>query len=285
MKSSAGESKDVLYRIKLFLFFLGCGIAVFVTPIFLTGSTKTIYQILVPVPFLASIVLLRRSKRSEKYFQALLAFFIAALAFALEQVVVGAVWPRYREGVLPSSVDGIVFQKILSTVLIAASIVLLTMFSGNSITSIYLKKGKLRRGLIIGVATFLFFLATAIPSSTMLFGGRDLTGERVISWLPWILAFVFANGLREELWYRGLFLKKYEAVLGAGTANLLQAVIFSVSHLGSHYTPALLIFLAITFLLGLAFGAVAQKTDSLLGSILFHAGTDVPVVLGYFSNI
>ncbi|MCL4437377.1 MAG: CPBP family intramembrane metalloprotease [Thaumarchaeota archaeon] len=285
MENKFNDSKDVLHRAMLFMFFLACGLTVFVAPIFMTGDTKTVYRIIITAPFLVAIVLLRRSNRLEKHFQVLLAFFTAALAFALEQVVVGAVWPIYREGILPSSIDGIVFQKILSTVSIVASIVLLTKFSGNSMDSIYLKKGRLRIGLIIGAATFLFFLATAIPSSTMLFGGRDLTVERVVSWSPWILAFVFANGLREELWYRGLFLKRYETVLGAGTANLLQAVIFSLSHLGSHYTPALLIFLAITFLLGLAFGAVAQKTNSLLGSILFHAGTDVPVVLGYFSNI
>jgi len=45
-----------------------------------------------------------------------------------------------------------------------------------------------------------------------------------------------------------------------------------------------LYFLAVVFFLGLAFGAVMQKTNSLLGSILFHAGTDIPAVLGIFSN-
>jgi len=43
-------------------------------------------------------------------------------------------------------------------------------------------------------------------------------------------------------------------------------------------------FTVIVFFLGLAFGAIMQKTNSLLGSILFHAGTDIPVILGIFSN-
>jgi membrane protease YdiL (CAAX protease family) len=67
--------------------------------------------------------------------------------------------------------------------------------------------------------------------------------------------------------------------------NLLQAIIFFTIPLGSQYTTSLLIFTVITFFLGLAFGAVTQKTDSLLGSILFHAGTDTPAALGYFSNL
>jgi hypothetical protein len=28
-----------------------------------------------------------------------------------------------------------------------------------------------------------------------------------------------------------------------------------------------------------------QRTDSILGSVLFHAGTDIPVFIGIFSNI
>jgi len=96
---------------------------------------------------------------------------------------------------------------------------------------------------------------------------------------------VLSNGVREELWFRGLFLKKYESILGVDASNFLQAIIFSQAHLGSQYTPFLLIFLVITFFLGLAFGAVMQKTESLLGAVLFHAGTDIPAVLGYFSNI
>jgi len=262
-----------------------CGLSIWVPPIFITGDIKTIYKITIPILFLLSAVLLHRNKHLEKYFQIFYAFFIASFAFALEHIVFGEIWPKYKEGILPSAVDGIVYQKLLSTLLVVVPIVLLIKISGKEMASIYLKRGKLRLGLIIGLATFLIFLITSIPASTGLFSGKNLTLDRVISWAPWILAFVLSNGLREELWFRGLFLKKYEFFLGVDTSNFLQAIIFSLSHLGSQYTPFLLIFLVITFFLGLAFGAVMQKTDSLLGSILFHAGTDIPAVLGYFSNI
>jgi len=264
-----------------------CGLSIFVPPIFITGDIKTIYKIAIPILFLLSAVLLHRNKHLEKYFQVFFAFFIASFVFALEHIVVGEIWLEYKEGILPSTVDGIVFQKLLSTLLVVLPIVLLTKISGKEMASVYLKKGKLRLGLIIGLATFLIFLVTSVPAATGLFGarGQNLTSENLTSWAPWILAFVISNGLREELWFRGLFLKKYESLRGADSSNLLQSIIFSLAHLGTQYTPFILIFLVITFFLGLGFGAVMQKTNSLLGSILFHAGTDISVVLGYFSNI
>jgi membrane protease YdiL (CAAX protease family) len=37
--------------------------------------------------------------------------------------------------------------------------------------------------------------------------------------------------------------------------------------------------------LGLAWGYIMQKTDNAWGSILFHAGADILVFLGVFSNM
>ncbi len=67
--------------------------------------------------------------------------------------------------------------------------------------------------------------------------------------------------------------------------NLLQALVFSTIHLGVVFTPEPLLFLAITFLLGLAWGYTVQRTESVLGSILFHAGTDIVLILGVFSAL
>ncbi len=47
----------------------------------------------------------------------------------------------------------------------------------------------------------------------------------------------------------------------------------------------MLIFLGVTFLLALGWGATMQRTDSWWGSVLFHAGTDISIVVGIFSNL
>ena len=217
------------------------------------------------------------SKNLEQYFSIFFLFFIASLVYSLDILITG-------EG-LPASIDGIVLEKLLETILVVVPILLILKFSGSELDSLYLKKGNLKLGLIIGVSVLLFFLITSVEVSMLLFGAQDVTAENVILWSPWIMIFAFSNGLKEELLYRGLFLRKYESYLGKDTANFLQALIFTLAHLGSQYTPELLIFAVITFFLGLGFGAVMQKTDSLLGSILSHAGADIPVVIAYFSVI
>lgn len=277
MNSVEEVQSESINRYRFFVLFLLCGISIFVIPIFLLGGIKTIYLICIPSIYLLIVLSLNRSKNLEQYFSIFFIFFIASLVYSLDIIITG-------EG-LPASIEGIVLEKLLETILVVIPILLLFKFSGNELDSLYLKTGKLKLGLIIGVSTLLFFLITSVEVSMLLFGAQDVTAENVISWSSWIMIFVFSNGLKEELLYRGLFLRKYESYLGEDTANFLQALIFTLAHLGSQYTPELLIFAVITFFLGLGFGAVMQKTDSILGSILCHAGADIPVVIAYFSII
>jgi membrane protease YdiL (CAAX protease family) len=181
--------------------------------------------------------------------------------------------------------DLYVFFKVLTSLIVVIAIILLSKVSGQSMRSIFLTKGKLRLGLTIGLVTFLVFLVTSVPVSMLLYGGENLTYVNLVSWAPWVLSFVFANSFKEELQYRGLFLKKYEMFLGLDVSNFLQTMVFTSAHLGESYSSVFFVFLVLVFLLGLGFGAVMQKTDSLLGSVLFHAGSDIPVILGIFSNL
>jgi membrane protease YdiL (CAAX protease family) len=175
----------------------------------------------------------------------------------------------------------------MSTLVIVIPIVLLTKISGNDMSSIYLQKGRLRLGLLIGLGTFLFMLIMVLINPTgasMLFSiKKDITYERVLSLMPIVVTFVLLNGLKEELWFRGIFLKKFETFLGVWPSNILTAFVFAVAHIGVEYTPVLFVFIGITFLLGLAWGYVMHKTDSIIGSALFHAAMDIVVVLGIFS--
>jgi membrane protease YdiL (CAAX protease family) len=139
--------------------------------------------------------------------------------------------------------------------------------------------------LRIRIAAFILFAAGSIPISELFFGGRDLQVGRVLTWATWILIFVVGNAFNEEILFRGLFLKKYSPFLGRFLSNLVIAIPFALHHAGVSYSPGTLMFLAILLPLALAWGFVTQKTDSLWGSILFHAGTDIPVVLSLFSTL
>jgi len=233
----------------------------------------------ISIVFLLSAILLRQNNNLRKYFDVVFAFFLAAFVSALQQIALLLGWWS------GSTMSDIAASTFFNTLLVVIPIVALTKIASGNTASIYLAKGRLWLGLAVGLAAFTLFFLTSIEGASTLFAGKDLSFERMLPWMPWILVFVLSNGLREELWCRGLFLNRFENFVGSKTANLLQATVFSLAHIDVRYTPELLIFLGITFFLGLAFGFLIQKTRSLLGAILFHAGADVPVIIGIFSNL
>ena len=80
-------------------------------------------------------------------------------------------------------------------------------------------------------------------------------------------------------------LRKLAPSTGAFGANLAIAIPFVLMHASADYFSQPFVFLAFLFLLALGWGATMQRTDSWWGSVLFHAGMDIAVVLGIFSTL
>lgn len=274
-------------RYILFVLFLICGISLpslsglLIFPFSMVPSELVIaYTIALSLIFLAIAIFLHSRQSLKAYWQILFSFFVASLALFLDFIV----------NVPADSMNGFLLDMLVSASIVVSVIILFTKISGNSLGSIFLKKGNIKLGIIIGFIGFFLFAISAIPVAEFMFQGQNLSLDKVIAWLPWIIPIVLLNGVREELLYRGLFLKKYEVKLGPTTSNLLQAIIFSLSHsvagLGLNtYTPFIWALVIFTFALGLAWGYIMQRTDSIIGSVLFHAGTDIPVFIGIFSNL
>jgi len=234
------------------------------------------------VVLLAAVTLARRSKRFEKYWQVLFAFFIMALAVSLDRVF-GVYLIDYL-GVTDSTPAGWALPKLNECIVIVSVIILFTKMSGSDLGSIYIQRGNLRLGLIIGLVTFSLAAAGSIPMAS-LFNARDLSLARIIPWVPCLLVHVLSNATMEELLFRGLFLRKLEPFLGRSLSNFMIAFVFTAIHGAANYTSDQYLFVAILFPLALAWGYIMQKTDSVWGSILFHAGMDIPIMLGIFSNL
>jgi len=279
--------KERLHRFDLFLLFLVCGLLVFL--VFSHFRPLLLADIDIParigliIAFLTTALLIRRSERLKKYWLVFFAFFAAAFALSLDLYL--SHWSLRLLSLDINTPAGYAVDKLESTFLIVISIIVLTKVSGSDMASIYLKKGNLKLGLVIGIVVFLVIAAVSIPWAEWQFQGRDLSLERVIPWTPWILLFVLTNAINEELLFRGLFLRKLEPFLGAFPSNLLIAIVFTIMHVGVDYTPDVLMFLAFLLPLGLAMGYVMQKTDSVLGSVLIHAAVDIPVVIGLYSTL
>jgi membrane protease YdiL (CAAX protease family) len=272
-----------------FLLFLAIGLLIFVVfshfrPMLAERADRAGRLILV-LGFLGIALLARSLPRFKQYWQIPFAFFIASLVTTIDLYFPSREWLLGALNVSIKTPAGIALDKLDTSLVILLGILLLNFVSGNHLADVYLKKGNLKRGLTIGLIAFIISMAGSIPFSQLFFNAHDLTLQKVLPWTPWILIFIAGNAFNEELLFRGLFLGKYEPLLGKFLSNLVIAIPFALHHSGVSYTQDTLMFLALLIPLSLAWGYVTQKTGSLWGSILFHAGTDIPIVLSIFSNL
>lgn len=223
-------------------------------------------------------LILRRSKNAKPYWEVGYAFFLAALAILLSTLFAGRLLELV--GLTPTNPQGIAVAKLAETLLRVIPILALMMLAGADLRSMYLNRGRIGLGLAIGIAGFVGFAGLAF----MPLAGHGGDVSKLLSLSPWILIFVLANGFGEELLFRGIFLRRYEPFLGKGLANLLTAGVFTLLHVPVTYTPDIVQFLLVLFPLALIWGYLMQKTDSLWGSALFHAGADCMIVFGVFAR-
>ena len=286
MNNNRLSAKELGERILLALLFTAIGTLIMIVfspwrPL-LSSVEDYLGRIGLIVLLLAAVLLVRKSKRFEKYWQTLLGLLIMTIAVSLDWVL--GIYLIKHLGVNGGPPAGFALMKLNECAVIVCVIILFTLLSGGSLGSIYIQKGNLKLGLILGSATFILATAGSIPMAN-LFNAKDLNLARISPWIPWVLIFVLANSALEELLFRGLFLRKLEPFFGKFMSNFLIAFVFTLLHGSVNYTADQYLFLAILFPLALGWGYVMQKTDSVWGSILFHAGMDIPIMLGIFSNL
>lgn len=239
-------------------------------------------KIFVVVLLLFLTFLARRSKRFQQYWRVIFALFVLLLTISLTKVF--GIYVIKELGILDTTPAGWAFQKLNEAFIAVSVIIACTLTSGDRLGSIYIQKGNLKLGLLIGIITFVLAAAGSFPMAT-LFNAQNLTVQRVIPWIPWVLIFVLSNAFMEELLFRGLFFKKLEPFIGKFLSNLMIAMLFTLLHGLSTYSVDQMLFLFILFPLALMWGYIMQKTDSIWGSVLFHAGMDIPIMLGIFSTL
>ena len=195
---------------------------------------------------------------------------------------------RYLLDDLGLSIDqpiGFSLLKLSECVLAVIIVILFTKISGFDLTTLYIQKGNLKKGLTTGLISFVIAAVGSFLISPLFFGAHDLSLSKIVAWLPWILVFVFSNSINEELLYRGLFLKKLEPLYGKLLSNGIIVLVFTALHVGVTYSADQLMLLFILIPLAFTWGYITQKTESLIASVLFHAGMDIAIILGIFSNL
>ena len=277
-----------LKQFTLFVLFLFCSLAILVFgsnyfEIFPTNKNLT-YNIIVSIVFLVAALLLKLNEPWKKYWHIAFAFFIASVAFPITLVFNGwtnsvLIWFK----VTATSAQGMAIAKLSEMLLIVVPIVVLTKLSGADLGSIYLKRGNLKLGLGLGVIVFFNFVTSAF----LFFAERFTNIDRLVAAILWGLVFSFANGFMEELWLRGIFLKRFEPVLGVSSSIFLTSIVFALMHGGAVYlVPVALPFMvANTFTLGLGCGYLMMKSDSIWGATLIHAAADFFLFIAVLASV
>ena len=286
------SAREWIERTGLALLFLGAGALIYVVfsplrPLLDETSSDRVVDYLgragLSALLLAGVLLLRRSSHYQKYAPVFVGLLIMTVAVSLDRFL--SVYLLEYLGVDGNTPASFALLKLNEAAIVVSVVILLTRLSGGSLGSIYIQKGKLKLGLAIGLGTFLLAAAGSIPMAGLLFKGEGLTLARILPWSPWLLIFVLANAAQEELLFRGLFLRKLQPFFGKFLPILMVAFVFTLLHYGANYSSNNAIFIVAVTLLALAWGYVMQKTDGIWASVLFHAGMDIPIMLGIFSNL
>jgi len=173
---------------------------------------------------------------------------------------------------------GIAMAKFLQASLIVIGILAVARLCGENLSSLYIRKGRLLLGLSVGLITSAALLALTLLQPPV----RALGPARLMSLAPWVLIFVVSNAFMEELLFRGLFLGRYEPLIGKWLSVLSISLVFTLAHMQVNYAPNIWGFLLVTFGLSIAWGWLMQKTGSLWGSAIFHASADLLIILPIF---
>jgi membrane protease YdiL (CAAX protease family) len=276
-------------QLGLFLLCLACGLLVFFVfshyfPLF-DRPADSIGRVVVAIAFLVGAMAARQSERFNKYWLILFAFFAALAAISVDRYLSLSQWILPALNVASESPAGWGIEKLESSLLGIVIVLALNRLADQRLEALYIRRGDLRLGLGVGLAAFVVMVATVIPVTSLFFKGDTLTWARLLPWTPWVLIFVLANASNEELLFRGLFIGKFEPFFGRLVTNILTTIPFVLMHSFTSYSTDTFVFLVFqTLPVSLAWCWLMQKSNSIWGSILFHAAMDIPIVVGIFST-
>lgn len=276
---SQSKTPSMPAKIGLFALFLACSMLVFVMeprhyPLFPTNG-NILFATIVSAAFLGAALLLKRYNRLASIGGVMYAFFIASM--------VNLSWDLFggynttllgRLGVWSNSNPFTGLAKFYELVLAIIPILILTWLGRGSLGSLMIKKGiKSKWGWGIGLLVLINYF-----TSVLIFYGQDFALQQLGSATVWGLVFALSNSMLEELWVRGVFLKKLQPLLGGAGSVVISSLWFAAMHsISIAYLPAFIIpvFIINTFTLGLACGILMLKTDSIWGAWLIHAAADL----------
>ena len=291
MQTTSTQTTPRSTQVMAFLFYLIGGLSIFLlganTFDLFSTNRNALYEWGLTTVLLLLAVIMQRVAPLRIYAKIASVLFIASAANAINLAL-----GNFLKPILPINISDMQFlaiDKLSQAVPIVLAIILLSLWSGDDLGALFLKKGNLRQGLKFGLISFAVFTLIFIvivlmqanaPKTQGLFAS-GVSLSTIVAAIPWILLFCFTNAFMEELWFRGVSLRKLTPLLGWTASIIVTALVFGSTHAAATYiTPIQMIpFFIIVIALGLVNAYVMLKTDSLWGSMFFHAGYDLLVII------
>ena len=188
----------------LILLFTAAGLLIF-GPIFMTvlpnGLRLGSLAALILVSFAIALAF-HNIARLRPYWRLAYVYFVASFALMLSGYA--GDWAVIISGQALETVKGFTLLKLAEDAAIIGTIILLALITRDDPEELYLSKGRLGLGLVIGLSSFLVFTVKG-HSSTVAQGIRP---DRVRELLPAFGLIVLADGFMEELLFRDKYCKK-----------------------------------------------------------------------------
>ena len=274
------ESKRARGALIILCLLSGClvmGIAFYLhllVPIMPVGLLRGI-QVAVVAGFLLSALTLFKNVHLKKYWRLAFCYFTAACAVVLSNYT--GSWALDISGQSFDTARGFTVLKLAEDATIVGTIIVLMLLTRDDPRESCLTKGRLGRGLIIGLPAFLVLTYVGLSSAVSQFDDPDQVREVILSFGLISLA----DGLMEELLFRGLFLKRIARFVGNDWAIIVTALVFTFAHEIYFETPGMF---PVVFVCGLLLGWVMQKTESVLAPALLHAGLLMVTIAGWLEK-
>ncbi|MBK7316288.1 MAG: CPBP family intramembrane metalloprotease [Anaerolineales bacterium] len=238
---------------------------------------QDIYKIGLPIPFLIMYFLSQRYLPNQK--NVFWAFFLVSMGWMLDFYLTG----RFKDlfSLNAKELSGFAYTMVISTLLVSLPVISGWLISNQELSTIYLQWSEGNWGIIVGLIGFLLLGGFGVLQAL----GQGLETKVIGAAIPMMLVFSLANGFREELVYRAIFLKSFQENIGVIAAVFVTTLVFTLAHIDVSYTPAnLIIFTIALVMIGVIGSLIMIKTGSLIGAVLFHAGADVALIIDLLSS-
>lgn len=280
--SPSPSSARPIGRVTLFLLLLLGGqlVYVFASPYFdvFPSNDDPLFAGGLTVAFGLAALGLHRSADHSRYAPLAYALFVGAAANLA--LVIG---PFNRLITATEPFQRMAQDKVVQFLSAVPVILILAWLPRHDLGRVYLQRGRPRRWLAFGLAGFLAGLVAMV----WILLSSGMSAGSLLGALPWIMTFVAANAVMEELWFRGIFLRPYEDGVGWAAAMVLTALAYGTSHMSATYFESAtgMMFGLGVIGLGLILAWSIRWSNSLWGAVLFHMGMDLVIILPVVQSV